>query len=105
GAVAALVGGLFAALALLPTTATGPVGAVLGRGLWNILGAGAIGIPLLGFGIALAGLDRTPRLDMKRSALLMAGLSILVPYLIGVLSEVTRADLSQVPEPGLAARA
>jgi S-DNA-T family DNA segregation ATPase FtsK/SpoIIIE len=105
GAVAALVGGLFAALALLPTTATGPVGAVLGRGLWNILGAGAIGIPLLGFGIALAGLDRTPRLDMKRSALLMAGLSFLVPYLIGVLSEVTRADLSQVPEPGLAARA
>ncbi len=93
GAIAALVGGLFAGLALLPIAVTGPVGRLLGHGLWHTLGAGAIGIPLLGFGIALAGLDRTPRLDMKRSALLMIGLSVLVPFLIGVATEVEREAL------------
>ena len=106
GAVAALVGGLFAALALLPIPATGPVGRVLGHGLWHILGAGALGIPLLGFGIALAGLDRTPRLNMRRSALLMIGLSLLVPFLIGVATEIQRVDLlPDVAERTLAARA
>ena len=106
GAIAALVGGLFAALALLPIPATGPVGRVLGHGLWHILGAGAVGIPLLGFGIALAGLDRTPRLNMRRSALLMIGLSLLVPFLIGVATEIQRVDLlPDVAERTLAARA
>jgi len=103
GAVAALVGGVFAALALLPLPVTGPVGRVLGQWLWHTLGAGAVGMPLLGFGIALAGLDRTPRLDMKRSALLMIGLSVLVPFLIGVATEVEREGLLDAQT--LAARA
>ena len=106
GAIAALVGGLFAALALLPLSATGPVGRVLGHALWHTLGIGAVGVPLLGFGIALAGLERTPRLNMRRSALLMSGLSLLVPFIIGVASKVQRLDLlPDVSERTLAAQA
>jgi S-DNA-T family DNA segregation ATPase FtsK/SpoIIIE len=94
GALTALAIGLFLGLALLPLPATGPVGDVVGRALWELLGAGAIGLPLLGVGLALAGFDRLGKLDMKRAALLIAGLSLLVPYLIGVLSRVTIADLN-----------
>jgi hypothetical protein len=93
GALTALAIGLFLGLALLPLPATGPVGDVIGRGLWEWLGAGAIGLPLLGVGLALAGFDRLGRLDMKRAALLIAGLSFITPYLIGVLSRVTVSDL------------
>ena len=92
GAVAALVFGLFAAITLLPIAATGPTGAWLGRALWATLGIGALGIPLLGFGIALAGLRRAPQLDMKRSALLLGGLSLLVPFVVGVLTRVSQQD-------------
>jgi S-DNA-T family DNA segregation ATPase FtsK/SpoIIIE len=69
-----------------------------------MLGAGALGIPLLGIGLALAGFDRLGRLDMKRSAILIIGLSVLLPYLIGVLTSVGRIDLyPDVGERGLAA--
>ena len=91
GAVTALVLGLFVGLTLLPLPITGPVGRYLGHGLWQMLGAGALGIPLLGVGLALAGFDRLGELDMKRSAMLIIGLSLLVPYLIGVLTGVGRA--------------
>jgi S-DNA-T family DNA segregation ATPase FtsK/SpoIIIE len=94
GALTALAIGLFLGLALLPLPATGPVGDVIGRWLWETLGAGAIGLPLLGVGLALAGFDRLGTLDMKRAALLIAGLSLIAPYLIGVLSRVTVADLN-----------
>jgi len=105
GAIAALVFGLFAAITLLPIAATGPIGAWLGRVLWETLGIGALGIPLLGFGIALAGLRRTPQLDMKRSALLLGGLSILVPFVIGVVTRVSQLDfLGSIEEWHLAAR-
>ncbi len=105
GAITALVLGLFVGLTLLPVAMTGPVGQSLGHGLWQMLGAGALGIPLLGIGLALAGFDRLGSLDMKRSAVLIIGLSVLLPYLIGVLTQVGRADLDyDVGQRGFAAR-
>jgi len=101
GAVTALVLGLFAGLMLLPVPLTGPVGAALGGFLWQVLGIGALGIPLLGLGLGLAGFDRLPRLDMKRAAILAGGLSFVIPYVIGVLSRVTPDDLV----PDVASRA
>ena len=93
GALAALAFGVFAALTLLPIPITGPVGTYIGHELWQLLGAGALGIPLLGFGLALAGFERLGALDMKRSAVLVVGLSLLVPYLIGVVTRVRPSDL------------
>ncbi|MBA2459892.1 MAG: DNA translocase FtsK, partial [Gemmatimonadales bacterium] len=70
------------------------------------LGAGALGIPLLGIGLALAGLERLGGLDMKRSAVLIVGLSVLIPYIVGVLTDVRHTDLDyDVTQRGLAARA
>jgi S-DNA-T family DNA segregation ATPase FtsK/SpoIIIE len=93
GAVTALVAGLFVGLTLLPFPITGPIGRALGQMLWHLLGAGALGIPLLGLGLALAGFDRLGALDMKRSAVLIVGLSVLLPYLAGVLAHLTVRDL------------
>ncbi len=93
GAISALVVGSFIGLTLLPIAVTGPVGGVLGSVLWNVLGAGAVGLPLLGVGLALAGFDRLPRLDMKRAAFLIGGLSLLVPYIIGVASRIMKPEL------------
>jgi S-DNA-T family DNA segregation ATPase FtsK/SpoIIIE len=93
GAISALVLGSFLGLTLLPIAVTGPVGRVLGNVLWNLLGAGAIGLPLLGLGLALAGVDRLPRLDMKRAAFLIGGLSLLVPYIIGVATRLAKPEL------------
>ncbi len=105
GALTALVVGLFVGLTLLPVQITGPVGGYIGYALWQLLGAGALGIPLLGIGLALAGFDRLGGLDMKRSAVLIVGLSILVPYVVGVLTQITPAELDmEVGQRGLAAR-
>jgi DNA segregation ATPase FtsK/SpoIIIE, S-DNA-T family len=105
GAITALVLGLFVGLTLLPVSITGPVGRSIGHGLWQILGAGALGIPLLGLGLALAGFDRLGGLDMKRSAILIVGLSLLLPYLVGVVTHVGRTDLDlDVTQRGFAAR-
>jgi len=93
GAITALVFGVFVGLTLLPFELTGPVGSWIGHALWHALGAGATGLPLLGLGLALAGFERLGRLDMKRAAVLMTGLSLLVPYLIGVVTRVTHIDL------------
>ena len=84
GAITALVAGIFLGLTLLPLPLTGSVGKYIGHALWQTLGAGALGIPLLGIGLALAGFDRLGKLDMKRAAILIAGLSVLVPYVIGI---------------------
>jgi S-DNA-T family DNA segregation ATPase FtsK/SpoIIIE len=106
GAITALVLGLFVGLTLLPIPVTGPVGRYVGHGLWQILGMGALGIPLLGIGLALAGFDRLGSLDMKRSAVLIVGLSLLIPFIVGVLARVGRTDLDvDVGQRGLAARA
>jgi S-DNA-T family DNA segregation ATPase FtsK/SpoIIIE len=105
GALTALVVGLFLGLTLLPVKVTGPVGGYIGHALWQLLGAGALGIPLLGLGLALAGFDRLGGLDMKRSAILIVGLSVLVPYVVGVLTDVSPADLdADVGQRGFAAR-
>jgi S-DNA-T family DNA segregation ATPase FtsK/SpoIIIE len=105
GALTALVAGLFLGLTLLPVEVTGPVGGYIGHALWQLLGAGALGIPLLGIGLALAGFDRLGGLDMKRSAILIVGLSVLVPYVVGVLTDVSPADLdADVGQRGFAAR-
>ncbi|HEY7638030.1 MAG TPA: DNA translocase FtsK [Gemmatimonadales bacterium] len=93
GAITALVVGLFVGLTLLPFPITGPIGRSLGQTLWHLLGAGALGVPLLGIGLALAGFDRLGALDMKRSAVLIVGLSVLLPYLTGVLAHVTVREL------------
>src|SRR3954470_17896769 len=93
GAITALVVGLFVGLTLLPFPLTGPIGHSLGVTLWGWLGAGALGIPLLGLGLALAGFERLGTLDMKRSAFLIIGLSLLLPSLAGVLGRVTIFDL------------
>ncbi len=80
------------------------MGRTVGHGLWQILGAGALGIPLLGVGLAMAGFDRLGKLDMKRSAILITGLSVLFPYLIGVLTGVSRIDLDpDIGQRGFAA--
>jgi S-DNA-T family DNA segregation ATPase FtsK/SpoIIIE len=104
GAITALVLGLFIGLTFLPVPLTGPVGKHIGQGLWRMLGVGAIGIPVLGIGLALAGFDRLGKLDMKRSALLIIGLSVLVPYMIGILTGINRTDLyPDVADQGFAA--
>ncbi|HET7600529.1 MAG TPA: hypothetical protein VFK09_09565, partial [Gemmatimonadales bacterium] len=105
GALTALVLGLFLGLTLLPVPITGPVGSWAGHTLWHWFGVGALGLPILGVGLALAGFERLGRLDMKRAAALIAGLSALVPYLVGVFAGVTRDDLvPDVAQRGVAAR-
>jgi DNA segregation ATPase FtsK/SpoIIIE, S-DNA-T family len=87
-AIIALVVGSFIGLTLLPLDLTGPIGAWLGASLWRALGVGAVGFPLLGLGLALAGFDHLPHLDMKRVAILVGGLAVLAPFLIGVVTDV-----------------
>jgi DNA segregation ATPase FtsK/SpoIIIE, S-DNA-T family len=94
GAITALVAGLFVGLTLLPLPLTGPIGHALGARLVEYLGAGALGIPLLGIGLALAGFERLGTLDMKRAACLIIGLSVLLPYLAGVFGHVKVDDLN-----------
>jgi S-DNA-T family DNA segregation ATPase FtsK/SpoIIIE len=89
GAIVALVAGSFVGLTLLPVHLTGGIGEWLGSTLWNVLGIGALGFPLLGLGLGLAGFDRLPRLDMKRTAVLVIGLAVLVPFLVGVVTGYT----------------
>ncbi len=91
-AIIALVAGSFVGLTLLPVSVTGPFGAWLGATLWRTLGIGALGFPLLGLGLGLAGFDRLPQLDMKRVAILVTGLAVLVPFLIGVVAGVRPGD-------------
>ena len=95
GAVVALVVAAFVTLALLPIDLTGPLGQTIGPALWAFLGVGAVGVPLLGIMLGLAGFERLPRLDMKRAAALAAGATLLIPYLIGVLCHISSAAFSQ----------
>ncbi len=105
GAVTALVLGLFVGLTLLPIPVTGPLGRAVGHALWQFLGAGAIGIPLLGLLLALTSFDRLGTLDMKRVAVLVIGLSLLVPFIVGVLARIRSTDLlMDVADRGFAAR-
>ncbi len=108
GAITALVLGLFLGLTLIPGGFTGPFGAAVGRMLKTGLGVGALGFPLIGLGVGLAGFDRLPRLDMKRAGVLVGALSLLVPCLVGLLLIAERADHdlpSAMAEASVAARA
>jgi S-DNA-T family DNA segregation ATPase FtsK/SpoIIIE len=101
GAIVALVVGLYAAGALLPIHVTGGAGEWLGTTLWRLLGIGALGVPGLGLGLFLAGFNWLPQLDMKRVAILVAGLAVLVPYFVGVITGVTPEGFYR---PGLGPR-
>jgi len=88
-AVAALLAGLFVGLALLPFDFTGPLGRIVGRGvLLPGLGAGALVLPAFGIAAGLAGFGWLGGFDLRRTAILAAGLVLLVPYAIGVLTGV-----------------
>ena len=92
--VGAFVVGVFLGLTLLPWRITGGVGEGIGAFLWAAGGAGAVVIPLMGLGWALAAFDRFGTLSTARAAALGAGLIILLPYTIGI---VGGTDLSAFP--------
>ena len=90
---AALAAGLFLGLTLLPIGVTGPWGQGLGRFLWQALGLGALLLPVLGVGWALAAFGRLGTLSTLRAAALVAGLALLVPYGIAIASGVALGRL------------
>jgi S-DNA-T family DNA segregation ATPase FtsK/SpoIIIE len=78
--IAALLVGFFLGLTLLPVALTGSWGRTTGGGLWQMFGLGAVILPFLGVGWALAAFDRLGALSWGRAASLGAGLMLLVPY-------------------------
>jgi DNA segregation ATPase FtsK/SpoIIIE, S-DNA-T family len=89
--VGALVIGLFLGLTLLPWHLTGGLGERLGSFCWQGLGVGAVLLPVLGLGWALAAFGRLGSLTTLRAAGLVAGLVLLVPFAIGVVGRVALA--------------
>ena len=87
--IGALVVGLFLGLTLLRLPITGSWGDRIGSLLWRVLGVGAVLLPLLGVGWALAAFERLGRLSAPRAALLGAGLILLIPYGIGTVTGAT----------------
>ena len=88
-AIAALLGGLFVGLALLPLDFTGPLGRIVGRAiLLPGLGSGALILPAFGIAAGLAGFGWLGGFDLRRTAILSGGLVFLVPYAIGVFTGV-----------------
>src|SRR5260221_2860811 len=82
--IAALLVGLFVGLTLLPVGLTGSWGRTIGNALWQLFGVGAIVVPILGVGWALAAFDRLGALSWGRAATLGAGLVLLIPYGIAI---------------------
>lgn len=82
--IAALLVGLFLGLTLLPLALTGSWGRATGGTLWQLFGLGAVVLPVLGIGWALAAFDRLGALSWGRAASLGAGLILLIPYGIAV---------------------
>ena len=82
--IAALLVGLFLGLTLLPVGLTGSWGRTTGHALWQLFGLGAVVLPFLGIGWALAAFERLGALSWGRAASLGAGLILLVPYGIAV---------------------
>jgi S-DNA-T family DNA segregation ATPase FtsK/SpoIIIE len=89
--VGALVIGLFLGLTLLPWHLTGGLGEGLGTFCWLTLGGGAMLLPVLGVGWALAAFGRLGSLTTVRAAVLVAGLVLLAPFAIGVVGRVPLA--------------
>jgi len=86
--IAALLVGLFLGLTLLPWRTTGQVGLVVGGFLWHTFGVGAVVIPLLGIGWAVAAFDRLGSVSTLRAAALGVGLIVIVPYAIAIVTGV-----------------
>ncbi len=82
--VAALLLGLFFGLTLLQLPLTGSWGREIGGALWKVFGLGAVVLPVLGVGWALAAFERLGPLSWGRAASLGAGLILLVPYGIAI---------------------
>jgi len=78
--IAALLVGFFVGLTLLPVALTGSWGRTIGNALWQLFGVGAIVVPILGVGWALAAFERLGALSWGRAAVLGAGLVLLIPY-------------------------
>jgi len=87
-AIVFLLAGIFVGLTLLPLDITGPLGQGVGGFLWTYLGVGAGLLPVLGFALALAGFDRLPTLDFKRTTVLIGGLIVILPFAIAIVSGV-----------------
>ncbi len=85
--IGALVVGLFLGLTLLRLSITGSWGEQIGSRLWRVFGAGAVLLPVLGVGWALAAFERLGRLSPGRAAALGVGLIVLLPYGIGTITE------------------
>ena len=95
--IGALVVGLFLGLTLAPWHVTGNIGAAVGGGLWKAFGVGSIVIPVLGIGWALAAFGRLGSVSSPRAAILGAGLIVLLPYAVAVVSGVA---VSYLPDYG-----
>jgi hypothetical protein len=86
-AIVSLLVGLFVGLTLIPWDITGLAGRLVGRFLWTSLGVGAVFLPVMGLGLALAGFGRLP-LDTRRAAVLLGALVVLVPFAIALATGV-----------------
>ena len=84
--IGALAVGLFLGLTLLRLSITGSWGGQIGTRLWRMLGVGAVLLPVLGIGWALAAFQRLGSLSAARAAALGAGLIVLLPYGIGTVT-------------------
>ena len=93
--IGALVLGLFLGLTLAPWHITGNIGGALGGALWKVFGVGSAVIPALGVGWALAAFGRLGTVSSPRAAALGAGLIILLPYAVAV---VTGTSVSYLPD-------
>ena len=82
--IAALLVGFFLGLTLLPVALTGSWGRNIGGALWQLFGVGAVVVPILGVGWALAAFERLGALSWGRAASLGAGLILLIPYGVAV---------------------
>jgi S-DNA-T family DNA segregation ATPase FtsK/SpoIIIE len=84
-AIGALLAGLFLALATAPgISLTGPVGIALGSALRAFFGAGAAAVPLIPLFWAVALFGHLDRSLGRRVTILLAGLSLTVPFALGV---------------------
>lgn len=89
--ILALTAGAFVALALLPLSITGPLGSVVGATLWKYLGIGSVMFPVMAIVLGAVGFGWIGG-NQTKIALLGAGLVILVPYVVGIVSGLRAPD-------------
>ena len=84
-AIGALLAGLFLALAAAPgVSLTGSVGVAVGFALRSLFGAGAAAVPLIPLFWAVALFGHLDRSLGRRVTILLGGLSVTVPFALGV---------------------